>query len=336
MKKRWVKVSVILPLMILLSSLRMAGAATLSGQVKDYGTESGIPGVTVVAFANSTTELSRTLADANGSYKIDNLPSGTELRISFDRVGYVRRPTVQTCTLTAAGQTLDVLMVQEHAPVAYYHQLAARMAKNASAQAAKTALRQFGLPPEQLATVEAKIAELDGEGLGLSDPFRRAGVHSMPTVGGAAMHPSQDIMDNVITSSDHTTLVAAVRAAGWVDTLKSQGPFTIFAPTNEAFDKLPAGTVDGLIKSENKGLTLFLCNHVVPGKLDAKDLEARIKAGNGTASLTTVGGNTLRVTKKGGNFEVQDEQGHFAKVTVADVKQKNGVLYVIDSVLLLR
>ncbi len=154
-------------------------------------------------------------------------------------------------------------------------------------------------------------------------------------VGGAAMYPSKDIVDNAVNSKDHTTLVAAVKAAGLVETLKSAGPFTVFAPTNDAFAKLPAGTVDNLLKPENKGsLTKVLTYHVVAGKMDAADLSKAIKNGKGKATLKTVAGGTLTATMKGKNIMLTDENGGMATVTIADVYQKNGVIHVINSVVL--
>ncbi len=154
-------------------------------------------------------------------------------------------------------------------------------------------------------------------------------------VGGAAMYPSKDIVDNAVNSKDHTTLVAAVKAAGLVETLKSAGPFTVFAPTNDAFAKLPAGTVETLLKPENKGtLTKVLTYHVVAGRMDAADLSKAIKAGKGKAILKTVSGGTLVASMKGKNIIVTDENGGMATVTIADVYQKNGVIHVINSVAL--
>jgi uncharacterized surface protein with fasciclin (FAS1) repeats len=156
-----------------------------------------------------------------------------------------------------------------------------------------------------------------------------------PMVGGAAMSPTKDIIDNAVNSKDHTTLVAAVKAAGLVETLKGKGPFTVFAPTNEAFDALPAGTVDTLLKPENKAkLTGILTYHVVAGKDDSKTLAKLIKAGNGKAELKTVAGGTLVVTMEGKDVIVTDEMGGKAKVTIADVYQSNGVIHVVDKVLL--
>jgi uncharacterized surface protein with fasciclin (FAS1) repeats len=156
-----------------------------------------------------------------------------------------------------------------------------------------------------------------------------------PMVGGAAMYDSKDIVDNAVNSKDHTTLVAAVKAAGLVDTLKSPGPFTVFAPTNAAFAALPPGTVDTLLKPENKAqLTKVLTYHVVPGALDSKALDAQIKAGGGKAMLTTVQGDKLTVSGTGKTITVMDEKGGSAKVTIADVYQKNGVILVVDKVLL--
>ena len=154
-------------------------------------------------------------------------------------------------------------------------------------------------------------------------------------VGGAAMYPSKDIVDNAVNSKDHTTLVAAVKAAGLVETLKSAGPFTVFAPTNDAFAKLPAGTVETLLKPENKGtLTKVLTYHVVAGRMDAADLSKAIKAGKGKAILKTVSGGTLVASMKGKDIIVTDENGGMATVTIADVYQKNGVIHVINSVAL--
>ena len=155
------------------------------------------------------------------------------------------------------------------------------------------------------------------------------------TVGGAPMYASKDIIDNAVNSKDHTTLVTAVKAAGLVDTLKSPGPFTVFAPTNTAFSALPAGTVDTLLKPENKGqLTKVLTYHVVPGKMDAATLMKQIEAGGGKAMLKTAAGGTLTATASGKTVSVTDESGGTSKVTIADVNQSNGVIHVVDKVLL--
>ena len=154
-------------------------------------------------------------------------------------------------------------------------------------------------------------------------------------VGGAAMYPSKNIVENAMNSKDHTTLVAAVKAAGLVETLEGAGPFTVFAPTNEAFNKLPAGTVDNLLKPENKDkLTAVLTYHVVAGKIDSKMLMEWIKKNNGTYTATTVQGGKLMFSMKGNNLMVMDESGNSAKVTIKDVYQSNGVIHVIDTVLL--
>jgi uncharacterized surface protein with fasciclin (FAS1) repeats len=156
-----------------------------------------------------------------------------------------------------------------------------------------------------------------------------------PMVGGAAMLPTKNIVENAVNSQDHTTLVAAVKAAGLVDTLEGPGPFTVFAPTNEAFAKLPAGTVDTLLKPENKAtLVKILTYHVVAGKMSSKDIVKAIKAGNGTATLSTVSGGTLKASLKGGKVILTDEKGGTSTVTIADVFQSNGVIHVVDSVLL--
>jgi uncharacterized surface protein with fasciclin (FAS1) repeats len=155
------------------------------------------------------------------------------------------------------------------------------------------------------------------------------------TVGGAPMFPSKTIVQNAVNSKDHTTLVAAVKAAGLVDTLSSPGPFTVFAPTNAAFGKLPAGTVDSLLKPENKPmLTKVLTYHVVPGRLTTADLMARIKAGGGKASLATAEGEPLTVTSRAGAMWVWDAKGGASKVTIANVGQSNGVIHVVDTVLM--
>jgi uncharacterized surface protein with fasciclin (FAS1) repeats len=154
-------------------------------------------------------------------------------------------------------------------------------------------------------------------------------------VGGAPMYPSKNIVENAVNSKDHTTLVAAVKAAGLVETLEGAGPFTVFAPTNEAFNKLPAGTVETLVKPENKAkLTTILTYHVVSGRLDSKALADMITAGNGTAQLTTVQGGKLWVMMKGKHFILKDENGGMAKITIKDVYQSNGVIQVIDTVVM--
>lgn len=149
------------------------------------------------------------------------------------------------------------------------------------------------------------------------------------------MYPTKNIVENAVNSKDHTTLVAAVTAAGLVETLQSAGPFTVFAPTNAAFGKLPAGTVETLVKPENKAtLTTILTYHVVAGKLSAADILAKIKAGNGTASMTTVQGGTLKASLKGKNVVLTDEKGGMSTVTIADVNQSNGVIHVIDTLVM--
>jgi len=154
-------------------------------------------------------------------------------------------------------------------------------------------------------------------------------------VGGAAMYPSKNIIQNAVNSKDHTTLVAAVKAAGLVDTLQGPGPFTVFAPTNDAFAKLPAGTVDTLLKPENKGqLTQVLTYHVVPGRITANDLMEMIQKGGGKATLKTVEGEDLTFEMKDGAIWVWDSKGDAAKITIKNVMQSNGVIHVIDTVLL--
>ena len=156
------------------------------------------------------------------------------------------------------------------------------------------------------------------------------------TVGGAPMYPSKNIIQNAVNSKDHTTLVAAVKAAGLVDTLSGQGPFTVFAPTNEAFAKLPPGTVENLLKPENKAtLVKILTYHVVPGRMTAAGLMKAVKAGEGMAKLKTVAGEDLIVKESGpGKLTITDAKGDVAHVTIANVLQSNGVIHVIDTVLL--
>jgi len=154
-------------------------------------------------------------------------------------------------------------------------------------------------------------------------------------VGGAAMYPTKNIIENAVNSKDHTTLVAAVKAAGLVETLQGAGPFTVFAPTNEAFNMLPKGTVENLLKEENKPmLTTVLKYHVVAGKLDSKEIARLIKQGNGKAELTTVAGGKLSASMKGNKLVLTDENGGMSTVTIKDVYQSNGVIHVVDHVVL--
>ena len=156
-----------------------------------------------------------------------------------------------------------------------------------------------------------------------------------PMVGGAAMYPSKNIIQNAMNSQDHTTLVAAVKAGGLVDTLEGAGPFTVFAPTNAAFAALPAGTVDTLLKPENKAmLDKVLTYHVVPGRLDTMALDEQIMLGGGRTSLKTVEGDMLTVTGSGKKLSITDAKGNTAMVTIADVYQSNGVILVVDKVLM--
>ena len=171
--------------------------------------------------------------------------------------------------------------------------------------------------------------------LGASALAPSAFAETTKMVGGAAMYPSKTIVANAANSKDHTTLVAAVTAAGLVDTLSSPGPFTVFAPTNAAFGKLPAGTVETLVKPENKAtLTSILTYHVVAGRLTAADIEANAMAHGGKATLKTVQGEALTVSKAGMGWKVTDAKGGSAMITIADVMQSNGVIHVIDTVLM--
>ena len=156
-----------------------------------------------------------------------------------------------------------------------------------------------------------------------------------PMVGGAPMYATKNIIQNAVNSKDHTTLVAAVKAGGLVDTLQGSGPFTVFAPTNTAFAALPVGTVDTLLKPENKdALDKILTYHVVPGRLDSRMLDQQITMGGGKAVLKTVQGEPLTVQGSGRNLTVTDEKGGTARITIADVYQSNGVIQVVDKVLL--
>ena len=162
-----------------------------------------------------------------------------------------------------------------------------------------------------------------------------SGMDNTVMVGGAAMYPTKDIIDNAVNSKDHTTLVAAVKAAGLVETLKGPGPFTVFAPTNAAFGKLPSSAVEGLLRPENKGqLTSVLTYHVVAGRYSAHQLMDLVKAGGGTARLTTVEGEPLMVMQSGRMLTVTDVKGDKAAITIADVNQSNGVIHVVDTVLM--
>ena len=176
--------------------------------------------------------------------------------------------------------------------------------------------------------------------LALGVSFGASGVSAQmsndnPMVGGAAMYKTKNIVENAVNSADHTTLVAAVKAAGLVDTLASAGPFTVFAPVNSAFDKLPTGTVATLLQPENKAtLTKILTYHVVAGNIDAKAVLKAIKKGKGKAELTTVAGGKITAMLEGKKVVIMDEKGGKSYVTIADVKQSNGVIHVVDSVLL--
>jgi uncharacterized surface protein with fasciclin (FAS1) repeats len=165
--------------------------------------------------------------------------------------------------------------------------------------------------------------------------FAQSTMEKTVQVGGAAMYPSKNIIENAVNSKDHTTLVAAVKAAGLVETLQSAGPFTVFAPTNEAFELLPAGTVETLVKPENKSvLTSILTYHVVAGKYSAEDIMKLIKEGKGSAYLKTVQGGSLWFMMKNKSLWVKDEKSGIAKITIKDVYQSNGVIHVIDHVLM--
>ena len=188
---------------------------------------------------------------------------------------------------------------------------------------------------KRLMLFAAALAFLSGTAI-LPAVAQTNGKEMTVTVGGAPMYPSKNIIQNAVNSKDHTTLVAAVKAAGLVDTLQGAGPFTVFAPTNAAFGKLPAGTVETLVKPENKGkLTSILTYHVVPGRMTAASLMKAVKDGEGWAKLKTVQGEELTVKQAGpGKLTITDAKGDTAAVTIADVLQSNGVIHVIDTVLL--
>ncbi|MGA8292238.1 MAG: fasciclin domain-containing protein [Rhodoplanes sp.] len=188
---------------------------------------------------------------------------------------------------------------------------------------------------KRLTLFAAALAFLSGTAI-LPAVAQSNGKEKTVTVGGAPMYPSKNIIQNAVNSKDHTTLVAAVKAAGLVDTLQGAGPFTVFAPTNAAFGKLPAGTVETLVKPENKGkLTSILTYHVVPGRMTAASLMKAVKDGEGWAKLKTVQGEELTVKQAGpGKLTITDAKGDTAAVTIADVLQSNGVIHVIDTVLL--
>jgi uncharacterized surface protein with fasciclin (FAS1) repeats len=187
--------------------------------------------------------------------------------------------------------------------------------------------------PTMLHSHKSLMAVITAVAFTLALPAARAQMD--PEVGGAPMYASKNIVENAMNSKDHTTLVSAVKAAGLVDTLEAAGPFTVFAPTNSAFDKLPAGTVDTLLKPENKDmLTKVLTYHVVQGRITGKDLEKKIKAGHGKAELKTVQGETLTATWMDGKVMLTDGKGGMATVTIPDVYQSNGVIHVVDTVLM--
>jgi uncharacterized surface protein with fasciclin (FAS1) repeats len=184
-------------------------------------------------------------------------------------------------------------------------------------------------------SLRAALFAVAAAGLAVAPVSAKMSTSKTVMVGGAAMYPTKDIIDNAVNSADHTTLVAAVKAAGLVATLKSAGPFTVFAPTNAAFAKLPPGTVENLLKPENKGmLTAVLTYHVVAGAMDSRAIAAAIKAGDGKAVLTTVQGGTLTASVMGKTLMLTDAKGGMSHVTIGDVYQSNGVIHVIDAVVL--
>ena len=189
--------------------------------------------------------------------------------------------------------------------------------------------------PISKTSLRAALFAVAAVGLAVTPAAAKMSSSKTVMVGGAPMYATKNIIENAVKSKDHTTLVAAVKAAGLVETLSGPGPFTVFAPTNAAFAKLPAGTVDTLVKPENKGtLTTILTYHVVAGKMKAKDLVAAIKAGGGKTMLTTVQGGTLTASMMGKRVMLTDAKGGMSHVTIADVNQSNGVIHVVDTVLM--
>lgn len=186
-----------------------------------------------------------------------------------------------------------------------------------------------------LALIAASTIAVAGLTAPVSAKMHSAKAMHTVMVGGAAMYPTKTIVENAVNSKVHTTLVAAVKAAGLVDTLQSAGPFTVFAPTNAAFAKLPAGTVETLVRPENKGtLTTILTYHVIAGRMTSRDIVAAIRRGKGRAMLTTVQGHRLTATMHGKRLMLTDAKGGHSMVTIANVMQSNGVIHVVDTVLM--
>lgn len=186
-----------------------------------------------------------------------------------------------------------------------------------------------------LAAAAVLMAATGGCATMMGDDAAMASDQNVPMVGGAPMYPTRNIIENAVNSQDHTTLVAAVKAAGLVDTLSGPGPFTVFAPTDAAFAKLPAGTVDTLVMPANKAmLTSILTYHVVPGKLNAADIAAQAARNGGTLNLRTVAGGMIALSRAGNGWRITDAKGGTSMITIADVNQSNGVIHVVDTVLM--
>lgn len=186
-----------------------------------------------------------------------------------------------------------------------------------------------------LAAAAVLMAATGGCATMMGDDAAMASDQNVPMVGGAPMYPTRNIIENAVNSQDHTTLVAAVKAAGLVDTLSGPGPFTVFAPTDAAFAKLPAGTVDTLVMPANKAmLTSILTYHVVPGILSAADIAAQAARNGGTLNLTTVAGGRIALSRAGSGWRITDAKGGTSMITIADVNQSNGVIHVVDTVLM--
>jgi len=241
-------------------------------------------------------------------------------------------PTLGSCTLTATYQGDTIMLEDENGTMAtvtiadvkqsngVIHVIDAVMTPAASAEGMQGSMETDGMASDDMASDDMAMAEGDN-----------------PMVGGAAMFAERNIIENAVNSADHTTLVAAVKAAGLVETLQGEGPFTVFAPTNAAFDKLPDGTVETLLMDENKDqLTKVLTAHVVAGDLSGAELMERTRANGGRYNMETVSGDAITADLAGGKLYIIDESGDAAEVTIADVDQSNGVIHVVDSVLVPR
>ena len=232
--------------------------------------------------------------------------------------------------------------IASRAPTPYSHSIFFESVSDARAKSSPKGQKSLFIKQKVKGEIEMKsLLALVVLALGVAFGASSASAQMMdnksgnPMVGGAAMYKTKNIVENAVNSKDHTTLVAAVQAAGLVDTLKSAGPFTVFAPTNSAFDKLPAGTVEMVLKPENKAtLVKILTYHVVAGNMDSKAIAKAIKKGKGKAEFKTVSGGKLWASMNGKTLVLTDEKGGQSRVTIADVRQSNGVIHVVDTVLM--